>query len=85
MVAVLSKVTDNTWHVGSKKHKMVITAYGNWFKAAQSKGTILSSEKPRCNQTEVAPVWLSQVLVRHAKASVPTFTQSFKFAAKDLG
>jgi hypothetical protein len=85
MVDVLSKVTDNTWHVGSKKHKMVITAYGNWFKAAQAKGTILSDEKPRCNQTEVAPVWLCQVLVRHAKATVPTFTQSFKFAAKDLG
>jgi hypothetical protein len=86
MASILDGVTNNTWNVGSKKHNKVINAYKNWFTKAQAKGAFEKGEKPRCNQTEVGPVWLAQVFAHASKntMSVPKFTQNLKFAVADL-
>lgn len=85
MAEVLSIVTNNTWDKGSIKHNKVKTAYENWFKEAKRNGFIQSDKAPRCNQTEIGPIWLAQSLkLNQLKRPVPYFPQDMKFANKDL-
>jgi hypothetical protein len=85
MAEVLAVVTNNTWDKGSIKHNKVKTAYENWFKEAKRKGFIQSDKAPRCNQTEIGPIWLAQSLkLNQMKQPVPYFPQDMKFADKDL-
>lgn len=85
MAEVLSLVTNNTWDKGSIKHNKVKTAYENWFKEAKRNGFIQSDKAPRCNQTEIGPIWLSQSLkFNQLNHPVPFFPQDMKFADKDL-
>jgi hypothetical protein len=85
MAKIFSSVTNNTWNVGSKKHNKVIVAYKNWFTKAQKRGMFQPGERPRCNQTEVGPAWLGQVITYHSKGAIlaPTFT-NYNFLVKDL-
>lgn len=85
MAKVLAVVTNNTWDKGSIKHVKVKTAYENWFKQAKLNGFIQSDKAPRCNQTEIGPIWLSQSLkFNNLSKPVPYFPQDMKFADKDL-
>lgn len=85
MAETLEKVTKNSWAEGSLKHTKVVAAYRRWFEHAKSQGIIQSDRAPRCNQTEVGPVWLSQCLKHNDPGfPVPEFPDGMTFAVQDL-
>ena len=86
----LEKVTKNTWKKGWKgkdciKHSKVSTAYKNYLERLKPAQRAHYNE--RCNQTEVAPAWLCQVVANQGfEYELPEFTGRFdyKFPKKDL-
>lgn len=86
----LEKVTQNTWKKGYKgknclKHAKVSKAYQNYLD--RLKPAERSHYGERCNQTEVAPAWLCQVVANQGfDYDLPEFSGRFDymFPNKDL-
>jgi len=82
---IMSRVTQNTWAVGSIKHRKVQDAYQSYVDREKAAGRLNPGQTYRCNQTKVAPDWIKQVLAKHGfKFTLPSFPEHYEFDQETL-
>jgi hypothetical protein len=82
---IMSRVTENTWVVGSKKHKLVQDAYQTYVDAEKAAGRLIDGKTYRCNQTKVAPPWIARVLAQNNfEFDLPSFAESYNFKTMEV-
>ena len=85
VASIMSKLTQNTWAVGSVKHRKVQDAYQNHVEIEKQAGRMLPGKTYRCNQTFVGPVWITAALKQAGfTQQLPVFEDSYTFTAEDL-
>jgi hypothetical protein len=85
LVNVMDVVTGNTWKTKSRKSNKVKAAYKNWYATARKAGLIISAKPPRCNQSNVGPTWITQMLAANGfTKQLPKFDEPWVFATADL-
>ncbi len=85
VASIMSKLTQNTWAVGSVKHRKVQDAYQNHVEIEKQAGRMLPGKTYRCNQTFVGPVWITAALKQAGfSQQLPVFEDSYNFTAEDL-
>jgi hypothetical protein len=82
---IMTRVTQNTWAVGSVKHRKVQDAYQSHVDKEKAAGRLIDGQTYRCNQTKVAPDWIKQVLAKHGfKYQLPAFAEHYDFDQETL-
>ena len=85
VASIMSKLTQNTWAVGSVKHRKVQDAYQNHVEIEKQAGRMLPGKTYRCNQTFVGPVWITAALKQAGfTQQLPVFEDSYTFTTEDL-
>lgn len=86
MAKIMARVTENTWAVGSRKHRMVQEAYQTHIDKEKAAGRLIKGQTYRCNQTKVAPDWIRQMLAANGfKHELPCFPETYAFIPETLG
>jgi hypothetical protein len=82
---IMSRVTENTWAVDSRKHRMVQRAYQSHVEKEKKAGRLVQGQTYRCNQTKVAPEWIKQTLAANGfKHTLPCFPETYAFDPETL-
>lgn len=85
MSKIMSRVTENTWAVGSQKHRMVQEAYQSHIEKEKAAGRLIKGKTYRCNQEKVGPDWIRQMLAANGfTQELPTFDETYAFDPETL-